>query len=221
MSQKRTLGILLAVAVLMPLTVQSQTLAECAALTGNDAGDGLKAVKCVAAMAAQFEEFQSNTLPKDAIVLSTTRCESFGWEKLDGSLGRTVIGAGAAGTVEPADKYVYDEDGRNGGHKLRPYLGKPYKALDAGGLETVTLTKAQMPKHGHRISTDGHRGKNIHDGLVGGSGDKGILREFEVLPIIPGVWDPTVLPNVLEKTGDGNSHNNIPPYIALYFCKKN
>ena len=107
-----------------------------------------------------------------------------------------------------------------GGEERR--LLEPYRAESSGGELEVTLTVEQMPSHRHRISTN-NKTSGIHDGLGGGSypdrGDYGILRNFADIRNKPS-WD-TVLPNVLEPTGGSRPHPNMPPYIALYFCKKN
>lgn len=81
---------------------------------------------------------------------------------------------------------------------------------DKAGEEEVTLTEAQMPRHAHRpplnketfnteIPGIGHRfndnAQNQGNHKFTGSGETGFA-------------------------GGGRPHNNMPPYIALYFCKK-
>ena len=46
----------------------------------------------------------------------------------------------------------------------------------------------------------------------------GILPTFKDLPNALG-W-PRVLPDVLETTGKGDAFAIMPPYVALYYCKK-
>lgn len=73
-----------------------------------------------------------------------------------------------------------------------------------GGEETVTLSEAQMPKHSHKIS-----------GTLSGYP----LPWFESQRSHP---VPTGVGGAIFdwSSGDGKPHNNMPPYIALYFCKK-
>ena len=78
-----------------------------------------------------------------------------------------------------------------------------------GGQETVTLEVSQMPSHehivgpfewGHTINNNGHPARiDVDDGPP---------------------WSGHVGRLVAEKAGGSQPHNNMPPYIALYFCKK-
>lgn len=78
-----------------------------------------------------------------------------------------------------------------------------------GGAEKHKLTEAEMPSHSHRF-----RGQPIATGGWGGTvthpigvGDQAIWKEY----VPSGTIDPT---------GGDQAHNNMPPYIALYYCKK-
>lgn len=71
---------------------------------------------------------------------------------------------------------------------------------DKGGEEQVTLTVAQMPSHNHSMGVtirgDGTGAGYPYTRPAGGPGDK------------------------TYHAGGSEPHNNMPPYIALYFCKK-
>lgn len=69
-----------------------------------------------------------------------------------------------------------------------------------GGAETHTLTADEMPSHQHSM------GVSIR-GEDGGSG-------YPYTRPANGQGDPT------SQAGGGHPHNNTPPYMALYFCKK-
>lgn len=134
-----------------------------------------------------------------------------GWSRFNEGSGRMIVGVGKRVGVDGSFRLLADSRG---------------SVYDQGGAETHELELTEMPAHGHRISTD-HGRDYIHDGLAGFShapgSDYGILDNFSEVPNKPN-WT-TVLPNVLEKTGglpDGTTkpHNNMPPYIALYYCKK-
>lgn len=72
-----------------------------------------------------------------------------------------------------------------------------------GGEEMVTLSEAQMPRHGHSVFA-------VTD--VGAPGIDGFLVRG------PG---PNRIPQGAVGTSGGNQpHNNMPPYIALAFCIK-
>ncbi len=70
------------------------------------------------------------------------------------------------------------------------------------GHETHTLTIAEMPRH-------------FHPGSLGaGAANTGTALGVAA----PGVLKVPALPT--EHEGRSQPHNNMPPYIALYFCKK-
>jgi len=82
---------------------------------------------------------------------------------------------------------------------------------DQGGEQDHTLNINEMPSHSH-----GPFGSAAFRHLVqlnGGSGSK-----------IKSGPDGDILfdnPDKTKASGNGQAHNNMPPFIALYFCKKN
>lgn len=121
------------------------------------------------------------------------------WEKFDEGAGRFIIGVG-------------------GKYELPYVAGKP--RYQKGGSETHTLTAAEMPEHNHYVTVSRAAGSGIHDGLGGSPADHGIAVDYEKPEgetITPG-WGPR--DRVISHTGGSQPHNNMPPYIALYFCKK-
>lgn len=78
-----------------------------------------------------------------------------------------------------------------------------YPAGEMDGEEMVTLATAQMPPHSHEMTGFYHRnaqGSSTQRVNLDSNNNAGWRTSTE---------------------GGGQPHNNMPPYIALYFCKKN
>ena len=118
-----------------------------------------------------------------------------GWSQMQDLDGRVIVGAQAVRTAA---------------------FG--YRAI--GGEEKVTLTVAQMPKHQHMNSR--------RYAMLFANGDETIdLSSLPVRKIDKQARKYTDMrqsdKNEYYNTkfmGDGKQHNNMPPYLALYFCKK-
>lgn len=81
--------------------------------------------------------------------------------------------------------------------------GKYYVSLQ-DGEERVALTVSELPSHSHLLPTDGAANGNAQSLVHSANNDEGIG---------PGSSKTDV-------TGGNQPHNNMPPYIALYYCKK-
>lgn len=118
-----------------------------------------------------------------------------GWTNMEANWrGRTIVAASS----EANDKYA---------------LGR------TGGAEKHTLSIDEMPAHRHGISTSRNAGRNIHDGLAGSQEGYGIDQVFEN-PVGDAGSGFGSLDRILEEVGRSLPHNNMPPYIALYICRK-
>ena len=139
------------------------------------------------------------------IVASTVSCKELagGWSNFDDAGGRFIIGAGS--------------HSENGLKAYTPYGVRPQATLEPtlGGEEEVTLTPKQMPKHNHFLSSQPNT--NPHDGLGGSSANYGLDENYRNAEP-SGRWGR--MERMISETGDSQHHNNMPPYIALYFCKK-
>lgn len=125
-----------------------------------------------------------------------------GWSEFQQAAGRFVLGVGAGNE---------DENGE--------FLSE--RALsDTGGEEEVTLTEAQIPRHRHAISSQHRDVGPLHDGFGGSPRDYGLRPNFDPNPSTVEGWSRALHKNFMEPIGQGKAHNNMPPYIALYFCKK-
>lgn len=134
-----------------------------------------------------------------------------GWTRFEAGSGRMIVGVGKRVGVEGSFQLLADSNG---------------SVYQTGGAETHKLTENQLPSHSHDLryffsDTVGNKQKTIDSGLV--------PRPFTGLSSsgrwtsdwIPGSNDDW--PPLVKSTRDGakaDSHNNMPPYIALYFCEK-
>ena len=79
-----------------------------------------------------------------------------------------------------------------------------YGYRDIGGEEEVTLSLPQMPKHQHLLPVAQNEPNEEWAFRADGEGN----------------WTG-VHHRISDFSGGDEPHNNMPPYIALYFCKKN
>lgn len=124
---------------------------------------------------------------------------------------------------EPANgRFILGVDGDK--YRLPYEAGKPQYQL--AGEESVTLKAEHMPKHGHGVSTGISGNSWYHDGFAGGASKEGIDTTFNNPDKkIKRYGGHGIFPDALEKVGgmpDGTTspHKNMPPYVALYFCKR-
>lgn len=98
--------------------------------------------------------------------------------------------------------------------------GDSYAIGAAGGASTVTLTENQIPAHAHTFKNGSHTWLwGIKSGLttpviaVGANASAQYGSSNELITD-QGVWNGT------NNTGGGQSHNNMPPYIARYVWER-
>lgn len=152
-------------------------------------------------------------IPKDAVVAfdrsaqissdsSPGACPK-GWTFFEDGGGRVIIGAGIHSNI--------DENGAD----LAEY---PAYADDAeravGGSEKQTLTTNNIPEHKHGLNHQGITSVYAED-----KKPDNIKNNFNIL----GDKYALVTHNTLSTTSEGlgESFEAMPPFIALYFCKKN
>lgn len=102
--------------------------------------------------------------------------------------------------------------------------GDLYRVVEGtGGRAVVELEKKHMPAHTHRISTGEKKvgdPSRWHTGLAGSTGNvinSGIDQLFNPTKKTGGLGP---LNTVLESQGQGIAHENMPPWISLYYCVK-
>ena len=172
--------------------------------------------------AATKEELRARTaspkaeqlLPRAAVVafdrddLEQDRCPA-GWRPFKNARARVIVGAGDPGGSP--GKLGFDENAQRLTHYV---LGQH------GGSEVQTLKIGEMPNHLHmnerRFAFLRASGENVVD-----------LGSLPVRKVVRGTAKYTdMLQSESAKfydtktAGEGNPHNNMPPFIALYFCKK-
>lgn len=142
-------------------------------------------------------------LPSRIVVASTVACAELGprWQPFREATGRFVVGAGD----ETLRAYrTWDQRRPDGGVEQAPLTA--YEVLGTGGEEEHTLNGNEMPEHQHQTQVNGGEpvwGTGSRRTALAGSG----WVSFET--------------SLSSPEGLSAPHNNMPPYIALYFCKKN
>jgi microcystin-dependent protein len=80
---------------------------------------------------------------------------------------------------------------------------------ERGGVETVTVTEAQMPNHNHRLQG------SLEDGLATNAQDNWLGRgtDMYLAPQNLGDMDANLLPDA----GGSQAHNNMQPFLTMNF----
>lgn len=89
-------------------------------------------------------------------------------------------------------------------------------AEEVGGAKTHTLTEAEMPSHTHGVTDPGH----THD-QAWVSSTNGV-RDFSGSSDSDGVQATSTATTgiSIDSTGGGQAHNNMPPFVIVYFWKR-
>jgi len=180
-----------------------------------------QALFCVEAMQAELDAANAqlagiNRTLKNA-VLAFNRSEKIGgacprgWSLFEAAGGRMIVGAG---------------EHPNGG--LSEYPSYADDQVDAtGGEEIVKLSASNLPPHIHSGNTIGTSGmaNTSNASSCDPNGYCSPVFSLDKRPVVGAAETSTVAHNHTITTDGGNGlngepHNNMPPYIALYFCKK-
>lgn len=135
-------------------------------------------------------------VPVNAVMAFDTRdgCPSPGWRNFDKALGRTIVGA----------DFPNWSGARHLDEKNRTL--SPRKPDDVGGEEIHLLTAEELPSHTHEITLPKKWGTKAGADAGG--------------------WGNGEAPNgdatfsTKPPAGGNKPHNNMPPFIALIFCKR-
>ena len=123
-----------------------------------------------------------------------------GWSPYLEAGGRFVIGAVVADSITKIPG-GFIRDSRGVDLSPKPF-GKP------GGAEVSQLSSKELPAHTHNFAGTGvSKGGNGGIGRVLAVGDGSSFGEF-------------VPEGKISQAGEGQLFTNMPPYVALYYCKK-
>lgn len=87
--------------------------------------------------------------------------------------------------------------------------GYNYASGATGGVTSVTVTTDQLPPHTHNV---------VASSQAPASPNSGILSQGLVYATPPASVVANMSPSAIESTGGGGAHNNVQPYITVFFA---
>jgi microcystin-dependent protein len=91
------------------------------------------------------------------------------------------------------------------------HQGNGHVQGESGGQETVTLTAAQMPAHGHAMYASTAAASATQ-------GPSGVLASSAAMRLYgSGAPNMAMDPNALAQAGASQPHENMPPFVALNY----
>ena len=91
------------------------------------------------------------------------------------------------------------------------HQGSGHVQGESGGQETVTLSAAQMPAHGHAMFASA-AAASATQGPSGVPGSSAAMRLYG-----SGAPNMAMDPNALAQAGGNQPHENMPPFVALNY----
>lgn len=83
---------------------------------------------------------------------------------------------------------------------------------ETGGSETVTLLESEIPAHSHSFSTSVRPGDNLNPGTLSPGVGNNMYAAASGASLVQAA------PEALAPAGGDLPHNNMQPYLTLYFC---
>jgi hypothetical protein len=173
---------------------------------------GLSSAALALALFWFFAPIQGS-IPRGTVIASTEGCDTqHGWQPFNEGTGRTIIGAGDV--YAPGYDYWYRQLG-GGKTEAVELKDTPFKVMRPGGEISHRLTIEEIPSHDHAFEildhSDYERSKDVFHAIdMSGRDDKRTP--------IPNLPNPQH--RFTELVGGGKDHNILPPYVPLYYCKK-
>lgn len=142
-----------------------------------------------------------DNMPSGAVVAfnATAGCPK-GWQLFAPAAGRVVVGANLLADKE--GESIINEDSKGNLLTVR-------RLMDQGGSESHKLTLAELPPHNHHNGAYKYLLRKTGQGTYSGASDN--TRNE------PNLYTAAAL----KPAGNGKPHNNMPPFVALYYCQKN
>lgn len=161
---------------------------------------------------------QIGLVPRNSVVAFMGDCPSQGWEQFSEGIGKFIVGAGPNGRLDPKSF------GASTGVSVQL---TSYKLADQGGEEQRTLSEEFLPKHSHSISTifDQNPPKDLHDGFGGSGAPYGLSPVYDEKAPTKAGWSKSIFDHFMSSYGGDKNGNtaplvNLPPYVALNWCKR-
>jgi microcystin-dependent protein len=92
-----------------------------------------------------------------------------------------------------------------------PGISQSYILAETGGVETVTITVAQMPNHNHPPQATTNPGGNSPSNAIWAQAGVGLYHPT------PGNGDAPMLNTLVQPNGGSQPHDNMAPYLAVNF----
>ena len=94
-------------------------------------------------------------------------------------------------------------------------VGGEYAPNSTGGEEVVRLTVDHMPSHSHDL----RQFHSVNDGNMTETNASGKVPKVRTGLSDRGRWTTPWMAKQIHNSGGSLAHNNMPPFIAIYFCK--
>ncbi len=161
-----------------------------------------------------------SSFPEGAVVAFADECPAEqGWSVFKPATARFIIGAG--NQFDPKHQQWLRKRSQ-GGEERQDLTPRALNSSD--GEEFHILSYAEMPAHAHQVIDPGHDHsitleKTNMGEFAGYFWTRRELSQGAERKNFQVGNSPTNIK--IDEAGGGDPHNNMPPYIALYFCKKN
>jgi hypothetical protein len=152
---------------------------------------------CIRDLETKIGELRRPAIPAGAVMAFDLPggCPADGWEPYDSAASRMIVGA--------------LPDGRDTSSSDQPKL-TPRRYQARGGTESHILTIGQMPEHTHQF-----RGVPVKTGGWGFP-----VNNWPVATGGAGEFQPYTPQGEISSAGGKEPVNNMPPFIALHYCRK-
>ena len=161
-----------------------------------------KEVRRLRAADRELSNSTAELLPEGAVIAflsaESSPCKGENWTLYEDAMGRAIIGAGTG----------------DGGLTARSVETK-------GGAETVQLKISNLPPHDHKHRHPPNTASQHGGNLYAAYSERTAEKEWFRLSHVPNGTHKVFVPDSTTLTGLGVAHENMPPFVALYYCIRN